>query len=65
MPTSSSSRLRTRPFSFWRNSIPSGERRVNITKGYWIDRFEVTNKAFAAFVDDGGYAKQAYWSVDG
>lgn len=41
------------------------QHRVSITRGYWIDRFEVTNKSFAAFVDAGGYEKQAYWSVDG
>jgi formylglycine-generating enzyme required for sulfatase activity len=38
---------------------------VTLTKGYWIDRDEVTNGAFAAFVDAGGYAHQALWSPDG
>jgi formylglycine-generating enzyme required for sulfatase activity len=38
---------------------------VTLTKGYWIDRDEVTNKAFAAFVDAGGYANEALWSPDG
>ena len=28
---------------------------------YWIDRFEVTNRQFKAFVDAGGYRKEAYW----
>jgi hypothetical protein len=28
---------------------------------YWIDRFEVTNRQFKAFVDAGGYGKEAYW----
>jgi formylglycine-generating enzyme required for sulfatase activity len=41
------------------------QHRVNITRGYWIDRFEVTNENFAAFVADGGYEKQANWSADG
>ncbi len=30
-------------------------------KDYWIDRFEVTNKQFKAFLDHGGYEKQEYW----
>lgn len=28
---------------------------------YFIDRFEVTNRQFKAFVDVGGYAKKEYW----
>jgi formylglycine-generating enzyme required for sulfatase activity len=28
---------------------------------YWIDRFEVTNRRFKAFVDAGGYRKEEYW----
>ena len=28
---------------------------------YWIDRFEVTNRQFKAFVDAGGYRREAYW----
>jgi eukaryotic-like serine/threonine-protein kinase len=28
---------------------------------FWIDRFEVTNRAFKAFVDQGGYARREYW----
>ena len=38
---------------------------VTLTKGYWIDRDEVTNKAFAAFVDAGGYTNEELWSTDG
>lgn len=38
---------------------------VFITSGYWIDKYEVTNAAFQAFVDDGGYQQQEYWSEDG
>jgi formylglycine-generating enzyme required for sulfatase activity len=38
---------------------------VHLTNGYWIDKFEVTNQAFRAFVDDGGYATRAYWSPEG
>ena len=29
---------------------------------YWIDRYEVTNRAFKNFVDEGGYRKQEYWT---
>jgi dienelactone hydrolase len=29
---------------------------------YWIDRFEVTNRQFKAFVDAGGYRTRSYWS---
>ncbi len=38
---------------------------VQITTGYWIDKYEVTNKAFQAFVKDGGYRNQAWWSEAG
>ena len=30
--------------------------------GFWIDRFEVTNRQFGEFVNDGGYRKREYWS---
>lgn len=29
---------------------------------FWIDRYEVTNRQFKAFVDAGGYANRAYWT---
>jgi formylglycine-generating enzyme required for sulfatase activity len=38
---------------------------VRLTKGYWLDRFEVTNGAFAAFVTAGGYTDPARWSAAG
>jgi formylglycine-generating enzyme required for sulfatase activity len=41
------------------------QHRVTLTKGYWIDRYEVTNGAFAAFVDAGGYKDRANWSAEG
>ena len=28
---------------------------------YWIDRHEVTNRAFKRFVDDGGYRRAELW----
>ena len=33
-------------------------------KDYWIDRYEVTNRQFKAFVDQGGYQKREYWKFD-
>ncbi len=38
---------------------------VTLTDGFWIDRYEVTNAAFSAFVDAGGYSTAALWSDDG
>ncbi|MBN8618697.1 MAG: SUMF1/EgtB/PvdO family nonheme iron enzyme [Anaerolineae bacterium] len=38
---------------------------VCLTQGYWIDQYEVTNEAYQAFVDDGGYTTLDYWSEDG
>jgi len=32
---------------------------------YWIGRTEVTNAQFRQFVEDGGYAKQEYWTAAG
>jgi formylglycine-generating enzyme required for sulfatase activity/predicted esterase len=31
-------------------------------KDYLVDRFEVTNKEYKAFVDSGGYLKKQYWN---
>jgi DNA-binding winged helix-turn-helix (wHTH) protein len=31
------------------------------TRGFWIDRLEVTNREFKQFVDAGGYASAEYW----
>ena len=39
--------------------------RVQLTSGYWIDKYEVTNEAFDAFVKDSGYYKTQYWSENG
>jgi len=33
-------------------------------KDYWIDQYEVTNRQFKTFVDQGGYQKREYWKVD-
>ncbi len=36
-------------------------RAVGDVDDFWIDRFEVTNRAFKAFVDQGGYSRREYW----
>lgn len=41
------------------------QHKVEITNGYWIDTYEVTNAAYQDFVDDGGYLHQEYWSEEG
>ena len=38
---------------------------VTISRGYWLDRDEVSNQAFQAFVDAGGYENRALWSDAG
>jgi serine/threonine protein kinase len=45
------------------DEVPSRE--VQITHGFWIDQFPVTNAAFQAFIEDGGYQKRQFWSNDG
>ena len=41
------------------------QHKVTLTKGFWIDRNEVSNTDFAAFRAAGGYTNQALWSDDG
>jgi serine/threonine protein kinase/formylglycine-generating enzyme required for sulfatase activity/dienelactone hydrolase len=31
---------------------------------YWIDQYEVTNRQFKAFVNEGGYQKREYWKQE-
>ncbi len=31
---------------------------------YWIDKYEVTNKQYKQFLDQGGYRKQEYWKYE-
>src|SRR5258708_2939570 len=38
---------------------------VCISKGFWLDQYEVTNDAFDQFVQASGYTTQSYWSKDG
>jgi eukaryotic-like serine/threonine-protein kinase len=33
-------------------------------KDYWIDQYEVTNREFKKFLDEGGYQKREYWNFD-
>jgi formylglycine-generating enzyme required for sulfatase activity len=55
------------PPSFIIGELPSEQPKhlVRLTTGYWIDKYEVTNAAFQAFVDDSGYYRQEFWSEDG
>ncbi len=51
--------------------VPGGETPLNITglddsprvqlENYWIDKYEVTNRAYKKFVDAGGYGNPPYW----
>jgi len=38
---------------------------VRLSRGYWLDRTEVTNDAFSAFVEAGGYTNRTLWSDEG
>jgi formylglycine-generating enzyme required for sulfatase activity len=56
-----------RPPSWLVNELPSEQpqHEVYLTIGYWIDKYEVTNEAFQAFVNDSGYYRMEYWSENG
>jgi len=41
------------------------EHRVRLTRGYWMDKLEVTVEAFEAFIADHGYEDEDYWSEAG
>ncbi len=42
--------------------IPTLEQLSEVTlPDYWIDRYEVTNRAFKRFVDEGGYRRPELW----
>jgi formylglycine-generating enzyme required for sulfatase activity/predicted Ser/Thr protein kinase len=48
--------------------VPGGRFRYGNTRpvelaDFWLDRYEVTNRQFKAFVDQGGYRKKAFWKV--
>ncbi len=41
------------------------QHQVCISQGFWLDQYEVTNAAFQAFIDAGGYHRPEFWSTDG
>ena len=51
------------PFSVWGIAGIAGFEALPAVRvgKYWIDKFEVTNREFKRFVDQGGYKKQEYW----
>jgi formylglycine-generating enzyme required for sulfatase activity len=53
------------PFVVGEFELEQPQHEVRLTHGYWIDKYEVTNRSFRAFVEDGGYADRAYWSAEG
>ena len=52
--------------------VPGGPVVTDITAGtrlpsatlpdYWLDRFEVTNRQYKSFVDQGGYSRREFWT---
>jgi serine/threonine protein kinase/formylglycine-generating enzyme required for sulfatase activity/dienelactone hydrolase len=45
--------------------IPGYESLLEVElKDFWIDQYEVTNRQFKAFVDQGGYEKHEYWKQE-
>ena len=45
-------------------SVPTGLRtgNLNVTvPAFWLDKYEVSNRKFKSFVDQGGYRKRDYW----
>jgi len=52
----------------WIRSIINSEQpqhSVTISRNFWIDKYEVSNAAFADFVRDGAYQNQTIWSSQG
>ncbi len=52
----------------WVMRIMSSEQpqhRVTLSRGFWIDKYELSNAAFARFVEAAGYDDPAYWSAAG
>jgi len=50
-----------RPMQFYVNG---GELRPVTLTDFWVDRHEVTNRRFKAFVEASGYLKRDYWKQD-
>jgi len=57
--------VRVEPAKYFKTlSIPGYEGMPELAlEDYWIDKYEVTNRQFKAFVDQGGYQKRDYWKV--
>jgi formylglycine-generating enzyme required for sulfatase activity len=55
------------PPKFILGELPSEQPQhlVRLTQGYWIDKYEVTNQAFRAFVASGGYRQRDLWTEAG
>ncbi len=48
------------------DGIGWGGEMIKITKGkktFYLDKYEVTNEEFEAFVESGGYAEKSYWLI--
>jgi iron(II)-dependent oxidoreductase len=65
MGTDDTSSLEPPPWALRELESEQPQHEVRITRGYWIDKYEVTNAAFQAFVEDGGYLTKEYWSEEG
>jgi formylglycine-generating enzyme required for sulfatase activity len=55
------------PPAWAEHELPSEQpqHEVRLSRGFWIDKYEVTNAAFQAFVEGGGYQKKEFWSENG
>ncbi len=49
---------------FKQGAIPQGMVYVESNNGFFIDRYEVTNKQYKEFVDNGGYSNPDYWKIE-
>jgi eukaryotic-like serine/threonine-protein kinase len=49
---------------FKQGTIPAGMVYVEGDNGFFIDRYEVTNKQYKEFIDKGGYTNSAYWKFE-
>jgi hypothetical protein len=48
---------------FKQGSIPPGMVYVERKNGFFIDRYEVTNRQYKEFIDKGGYRNPGYWKI--
>ena len=44
--------------------VPGSDPVDIVFRDFWIDRYEVTNRRFKAFVDAGGYQRREFWRHD-